>query len=34
MKKTFLFSKENKKIISILNPTNLKIYTKFVGGCV
>ncbi len=34
MKKTFLFSKENKKIISILNPTNLKNYTKFVGGCV
>jgi len=34
MKKTFLFSKENKKIISILNPTNLEIHTQFVGGCV
>ena len=34
MKKTFLFSKENKKIISILNPSNQKIHTQFVGGCV
>ena len=34
MKKTFLFSKENKKIISILNPTNLETHTQFVGGCV
>jgi len=34
MKKTFLFSKENKKLISILNPINLKTHTQFVGGCV
>ncbi len=34
MKKTFLFSKENKKIISILNSTNLETHTQFVGGCV
>ena len=34
MKKTFLFSKENKKLISILNPTNLETHTQFVGGCV
>ena len=34
MKKTFLFSKENKKIISILNPINLETHTQFVGGCV
>jgi tRNA nucleotidyltransferase/poly(A) polymerase len=34
MKKTFLFSKENKKIISILNPIYLKTHTQFVGGCV
>jgi len=34
MKKTFLFSKENKKIISILNPIYRKTYTQFVGGCV
>jgi len=34
MKKTFLFSKENKKIISILNPIYWKTYTQFVGGCV
>ena len=34
MKKTFLFSKENKKIISILNPILSKTYTQFVGGCV
>ncbi len=34
MKKTFLFSKENKKIISILNPILSKTYTMFVGGCV
>jgi tRNA nucleotidyltransferase/poly(A) polymerase len=34
MKKTFLFSKENKKIISILNPSNQKVHTQFVGGCV
>ena len=34
MKKTFLFSKENKKLISILNPTNLQTHTQFVGGCV
>ena len=34
MKKTFLFSKENKKIISILNPILSKTFTQFVGGCV
>jgi tRNA nucleotidyltransferase/poly(A) polymerase len=34
MKKTFLFSKENKKLISILNPINLETHTQFVGGCV
>ena len=34
MKKTFLFSKENKKIISILNPSSQKVNTQFVGGCV
>jgi tRNA nucleotidyltransferase/poly(A) polymerase len=34
MKKTFLFSKENKKIISILNPIYSKTHTQFVGGCV
>lgn len=34
MKKTFLFSKENKKIISILNPSSQKVHTQFVGGCV
>ncbi len=34
MKKTFLFSKENKKLISILNPTDLETHTQFVGGCV
>jgi poly(A) polymerase len=34
MKKTFLFSKENKKLISILNPVRSKTYTQFVGGCV
>jgi tRNA nucleotidyltransferase/poly(A) polymerase len=34
MKKTFLFSKENKKIISILNPSSQKVCTQFVGGCV
>ncbi len=34
MKKKFLFSKENKKLISILNPTNLETHTQFVGGCV
>jgi poly(A) polymerase len=34
MKKSFLFSKENKKLISILNPINLETHTQFVGGCV
>ena len=34
MKKTFLFSKENKKLISILNPIDLETQTQFVGGCV
>ena len=34
MKKTFLFSRENKKLISILNPINSKTHTQFVGGCV
>ena len=34
MKKTFLFSKENKKLISILNPFDLETQTQFVGGCV
>ena len=34
MKKTFLFSKENKKLISILNPIKLQTHTQFVGGCV
>ena len=34
MKKTFLFSRENKKLISILNPINLETHTQFVGGCV
>jgi len=34
MKKTFLFSKENKKLISILNPIDLETKTQFVGGCV
>ena len=34
MKRTFLFSKENKKIISILNPIYSKTHTQFVGGCV
>ena len=34
MKKSFLFSKENKKLISILNPINLETQTQFVGGCV
>ncbi len=34
MKKTFLFSKENKKLISILNPISSKTHTQFVGGCV
>ena len=34
MKKTFLFSKENKKLISILNPIGSKTHTQFVGGCV
>lgn len=34
MKKSFLFSKENKKIISILNPINLTTHTQFIGGCV
>jgi len=34
MKKTLLFSKENKKLISILNPINLETHTQFVGGCV
>ena len=34
MKSTFLFSKENKKLISVLNPSNQKIQTQFVGGCV
>jgi len=29
----YLFSKENKKIINLLNPGN-KNFTKFVGGCV
>ncbi len=29
----YLFSKENKKIINLLNPRN-KNFTKFVGGCV
>jgi poly(A) polymerase len=34
MKKSFLFSKENKKLITILNPINLETQTQFVGGCV
>ena len=34
MKSTFLFSKENKKLISVLNPSNQKIQTQFVCGCV
>jgi poly(A) polymerase len=34
MKKSFLFSKENKKLISILNPINSETHTQFVGGCV
>ena len=34
MKKSFLFSKENKKLISILNPIDLETQTQFVGGCV
>ena len=34
MKKTFLFSKENKKLITILNPIDSKTHTQFVGGCV
>ena len=34
MKSTFLFSKENKKLITVLNPSNQKIQTQFVGGCV
>ena len=34
MKSTFLFSKENKKFISVLNPSNQNTQTQFVGGCV
>ena len=34
MNKKFLFSKENKKLISILNPIHSKTHTQFVGGCV
>jgi tRNA nucleotidyltransferase/poly(A) polymerase len=34
MKKTFLFSRENRRLIKILNPLSGITTTQFVGGCV